>query len=117
MDALGSDAAKVQPLFITVDPERDTPKAQGLRGLFRQVFRRDRPAERVEDAAAAFMVPFASADPDGVFHGSWGRFSSGTLGAIMAYSSPPLQPPWQVTGLSNTSSSADGRRHGTFERR
>lgn len=26
MDALGEDAAKVQPLFITVDPERDTPE-------------------------------------------------------------------------------------------
>ncbi len=26
MDALGGDAAKVQPLFITVDPSRDTPE-------------------------------------------------------------------------------------------
>ena len=25
MDALGSDAAEVQPLFISIDPERDTP--------------------------------------------------------------------------------------------
>lgn len=25
MDALGADAAKVQPIFITVDPQRDTP--------------------------------------------------------------------------------------------
>jgi protein SCO1/2 len=25
MDALGSDAAQVQPIFITIDPERDTP--------------------------------------------------------------------------------------------
>ena len=26
MDALGSDAAQVQPLFISIDPERDTPE-------------------------------------------------------------------------------------------
>ena len=26
MDELGEDAAKVQPLFISVDPERDTPE-------------------------------------------------------------------------------------------
>ncbi|TLP45411.1 SCO family protein [Cohaesibacter sp. CAU 1516] len=26
MDALGSQAAQVQPLFISIDPERDTPK-------------------------------------------------------------------------------------------
>ncbi|TDT72731.1 protein SCO1/2 [Litoreibacter halocynthiae] len=27
MDALGSDAVQVQPLFISIDPERDTPQA------------------------------------------------------------------------------------------
>jgi protein SCO1/2 len=26
LDALGKDAAKIQPIFITVDPDRDTPK-------------------------------------------------------------------------------------------
>jgi len=30
MDALGADADKVQPIFITVDPERDTPEQMKL---------------------------------------------------------------------------------------
>jgi protein SCO1/2 len=61
MDQLGADAAQVQPLFITLDPERDTaahladyvplfhPRLIGLTGA----------SEAVEAAANAYRVYFA----------------------------------------------------------
>lgn len=68
MDGLGEDAAQVQPLFITIDPERDTPSVladfvprfdAGIVGLTGTPDQIDRTAdsfhifyEKVEEAAA-----------------------------------------------------------------
>ena len=68
MDSLGEDAAHVQPLFITIDPERDTPSVladfvprfdAGIVGLTGTPDQIDRTAdsfhifyEKVEEAAA-----------------------------------------------------------------
>ncbi len=64
MDALGKDAEKVQPIFITIDPERDTqevikdyvpqfhPKLIGLTGS----------VEQIEAVKASFKVTASKAD-------------------------------------------------------
>ena len=68
MDGLGSDAAEVQPLFISIDPERDTPESLaeyvpafsptiiGLTGTPEQIERTSRKFyifyEKIEEASA-----------------------------------------------------------------
>ena len=64
MDLLGADAGKVTPIFITVDPERDTvsqmasyvsnfyPRMVGLTGS----------PEEVKQAASAYRVFYAKAE-------------------------------------------------------
>jgi cytochrome oxidase Cu insertion factor (SCO1/SenC/PrrC family) len=66
MDLLGADSAMVQPLFITVDPQRDTvpvladyvthfhPALVGLSGTSKQI----------QDVAKAYKVYFARAGAD-----------------------------------------------------
>ncbi|HEV7371043.1 SCO family protein [Arenibaculum sp.] len=68
MDHLGPDADLVQPLFVTIDPARDTPEAlAGYVGLFhpRLVGLTGTP-EQVAQAASAYKVYYAKAgdDPD-----------------------------------------------------
>ena len=64
---LGDDAARVAPLFVTIDPERDTPKAMGE---YTQLFD-DRilgltgSAEQIAAAAKAYRVYYARADAKG----------------------------------------------------
>ena len=67
MDQLGGDAARTQPLFITIDPERDTPQAladyvslfhpslAGLTGT----------PEQVAKVARTFRVYYAKVTPPG----------------------------------------------------
>lgn len=68
IDHLGPDADLVQPLFVTIDPARDTPDAlAGYVGLFhpRLVGLTGTP-EQVAQAASAYKVYYAKAgdDPD-----------------------------------------------------
>ena len=58
MDALGESAERVQPILITVDPERDTPEALAQYvGLFHpRMVGLTGSAEQIADVAAAYRV-------------------------------------------------------------
>lgn len=93
MDALGSDAAKVQPLFISIDPERDTPEQLaefvpafnaniiGLTGTADQIKRTSETFrvyfEKIEEAASpsGYTMGHSSQlflfDPLGGYVGAW----------------------------------------------
>lgn len=71
LDALGEDADDVYPLFITVDPERDTAEAlAGYVGKFHPalVGLTGNP-EQIEAVAKAYRVYYAKAHPEGVEKG------------------------------------------------
>ena len=72
LDALGEDAVRVQPLFITMDPERDTVEAMAdyvghvhpnLIGLTGSL-------EQVKVAAKSYSVYYAKAYPEGSEEGA-----------------------------------------------
>jgi cytochrome oxidase Cu insertion factor (SCO1/SenC/PrrC family) len=77
LDKLGADGDSVQPLFITVDPERDTaqhlaeyvpmfhPRLIGLTGS----------AEAIRKAADAYKVYYAKVDPDSGKAGDGGYYT------------------------------------------
>lgn len=77
LDKLGADGDSVQPLFITVDPERDTaqhlaeyvpmfhPRLIGLTGS----------AEAIRNAADAYKVYYAKVDPDSGKAGDGGYYT------------------------------------------
>ena len=63
MDELGEDAAKVQPLFITIDPERDTPEimAAYVADFHPRVIGLSGSAEQVKAAAYSHRAFYARA--------------------------------------------------------
>ncbi|RLJ40595.1 protein SCO1/2 [Litoreibacter meonggei] len=93
MDGLGSDATQVQPLFISIDPERDTPQALaefipyfdaniiGLTGTADQIERTSKTFriyyEKIEEAASpdGYTMGHSSQlflfDPQGGYVGAW----------------------------------------------
>ncbi|MFT8243171.1 SCO family protein [Roseomonas sp. BN140053] len=67
MDLLGADADRVQPLFVSVDPERDTPaKLADYVALFHpRIAGLTGTPEQVAAAARAFRVYYAKTTPPG----------------------------------------------------
>jgi cytochrome oxidase Cu insertion factor (SCO1/SenC/PrrC family) len=61
LDRLGSDGDKVQPLFVTVDPERDTPQhlAEYVSMFHPRLIGLTGSTEAIRKAAAAYKVYYA----------------------------------------------------------
>jgi protein SCO1/2 len=66
LDRLGARAAGVQPLFVTVDPERDTPDhlAEYVKLFHPRLIGLTGSAAAIRKAADAYKVYYAKADPD-----------------------------------------------------
>ncbi len=66
MEGLGDDAQMVQPLFITVDPERDTPEvmAKFVAAFHPSIIGLTGTPEEIKDAATSFGAYFAKVEDD-----------------------------------------------------
>ena len=64
LDELGPDAARVQPIFITIDPERDTPAAlkDYIPNFHPRLIGLSGSADQVSKAARAYRVYYAKVD-------------------------------------------------------
>lgn len=67
LDALGNDAEIVQPLFITIDPQRDTPEvlAEYVAAFDRRIIGLTGTAQQIASAAKAYHTYYAKAEIDG----------------------------------------------------
>jgi protein SCO1/2 len=67
LENLGDEAAQVQPLFITVDPERDTPEvmAEYVGNFDPRIVGLTGSPEQIKQAARAFRAYYAKVDQDG----------------------------------------------------
>lgn len=67
LDEMGADASKIAPLFITIDPDRDTPEAMAeyVEAIDPRVIGLTGSPEQINEAARAFRVYFARVGADG----------------------------------------------------
>lgn len=68
LDLLGDAADEIQPLFITVDPERDTPEALAdyVRAFHPRLLGLTGTVEEIARAARAYSVTYAKVDDPGL---------------------------------------------------
>lgn len=98
LDLLGEDASEIRPLFITVDPERDTVPAMAdyVAHFYDSFVGLTGSPEQVAAAAKAYRVYFAKGprDEDGVYlmdHSSF-VYLMGRDGAYLAHFGPGTAP-------------------------
>jgi len=67
LDAMGPGAEKIQPVFITIDPERDTPDALAgyVSNFDPRIIGLTGPADEVAQAAADFRATYRRVDKEG----------------------------------------------------
>ena len=67
LEELGDDADQVQPLFITVDPERDTPEvmAEYVANFDAQIVGLTGSPEQIKQAAQSFRAYYAKVEQEG----------------------------------------------------
>jgi len=67
LDELGDDASKVAPLFITIDPDRDTPEAMAeyVQAIDPRITGLTGSPQQITEATRAFRVYFARVGEDG----------------------------------------------------
>jgi protein SCO1/2 len=65
LDALGGDAAKIQPLFITIDPQRDTPEvlAEYVAAFDPRIVGLTGTPEQIASVTKAYRAYYAKSDP------------------------------------------------------
>ena len=71
LEELGAEADQVQPLFITVDPERDTPEvmAEYVGNFDPRIVGLTGSPEQIDQAAHAFRAYYAKVEQEGVAGG------------------------------------------------
>ncbi len=70
MDLLGDEAERLQPVFVTVDPERDTPEAIGqyVRQFHPRFIGLTGTPEQIATAAGAYKVYYSKVEQDGGYY-------------------------------------------------